>query len=199
MFRIDEIREAEDAASNADAFNYWLPSTEPGANVRIHSPTSGGYFMCDGQKIYRTSGPRGALYKTFSLYYSQGFWVMEGDATTATGDQPWRRLNFDWEPDYSSFLSNAGQRSRLAIQRSDQYWPRMLLPDIYHAQRQTPHTSYGGLIGELPIFLALMAFSINRDYVEWVMTNCFVDGQWRTHNHRHGRRYQSYPYRTIPV
>ncbi|KAF2203806.1 hypothetical protein GQ43DRAFT_239903 [Delitschia confertaspora ATCC 74209] len=201
IFRIDEIQQAPDALPYANAYHHWIPTTNANANVRRSGGASGVYFRCDGQRIYPLQGgtlPQGsAFYKAFSVYYSigRGFWVLEGDATTTTPHdhgQVWMPLTFDHE-NYSSFLTNAGEHNTLAAQRTDQRWPAMLLPDIYHAQFPTnaAHQSYGSLTGELPIFLALLAFSVERQNVQWAVTNCFRNGKWRAHNQqRHGRIHQ---------
>lgn len=163
-----------------------------------HIPRAGGasgtYFVCDGQRIYAlpdSSLPAGCVeFKEYSVYYNQGFWILHGNATRPPLHEAWKKLYFDHEQDYSSYLTPAGQHSALACQRADQRWPRMLLPDIYHGPL-TPYQQYGGLVGELPIFLALMAFSIGRDHVNWMFQNCFTDGRWLIHQYPSGREYVS--------
>jgi hypothetical protein len=71
----------------------------------------------------------------------------------------------------------------LRVQRRDQAWPRLLLPDIYHTPTLTPHQQYGGLTGELPIFLALIAFSTSRDWLPNVLPTVFQNGAWVLHQH----------------
>jgi hypothetical protein len=57
----------------------------------------------------------------------------------------------------------------------------MLLPDIYHTTVRTGDTRYGGIIGELPIFLALIAFSTSREYLPNVLPRVFNGGSWIVH------------------
>jgi hypothetical protein len=108
--------------------------------------------------------------------------VLRGDATRPAADENWHPLRFEHSTDdYSSFLNNAAGDLTLAVRRRDQLWPRMLLPDIYHGDRITRNQSYGGLIGELPILLALIAFSTSRDTLPNVLPAVFRGGAWKTH------------------
>ncbi|KAF2191808.1 hypothetical protein K469DRAFT_804780 [Zopfia rhizophila CBS 207.26] len=191
IFRIDEIQETREAAHYATARYHWIPSTDRGAHVRIGGGASGTIWYCNRQQIYSLPQfpPGCALYKVFSVYYSEGhgFWVLRGDATNPPASETWHPLSFDHEGhEYSSFLTNAGQQPTLYCQRADQHWPRMLLPDIYHSRVPTTGT-YGGLIGELPIFLALVAFSVARQLVPQILQQLFIGGAWITHNYPHGR------------
>lgn len=69
----------------------------------------------------------------------------------------------------------------------------MLLPDIYHGAAY-PHTGYGGLTGELPIFLALLAFSMAPGHLANDLPNMMSGGSWRAHRQSHGR--ESYTFKT---
>jgi hypothetical protein len=144
-----------------------------------------------------TALPQGAdHYSTFSTYYGdgQGFWVVKGDAASpnpATG-YAWKPLRFEYPQDhdsdikdYSSFLTNAAAHPTLYVQRDDQQWPRLLLPNIYHAP---PHcrigsdrSQWGGLKGELPIFLGLIAHSTSREWLPSVLPRTFIGGAWIAH------------------
>lgn len=169
---------------------------------------SGKYWHCRGEDIIQAEGnalPKECYpFKTFSVYYDDGtFWITRGDASTqliGAGDsnkesgtghgEDWRRLTFEHDgPTYASHLTNAGTNPRLRTQRPDQDWPRMLLPEQYHAlpSFHTAYRQYGGLAGELPLFLALMAFSADVSYVGWVFHACFINGIWGTHHETHGR------------
>jgi hypothetical protein len=109
---------------------------------------------------------------------------MRGDVAAPPEGETWHPLRFDHNPhDYSSFLTNAGQQTMLRVQRNDQAWPRLLLPDIYHTPTLTQHRQYGGLTGELPIFLALIAFSTSRDWLPNVLPNVFSGGAWVPHRY----------------
>ncbi|KAF2269368.1 hypothetical protein CC78DRAFT_278167 [Lojkania enalia] len=196
IFRIDEIEESPDSISHVNLLGNWVPSVEQNANIRVSGGVSGKLWYCDRQRIYEVSSlpPTGCIpYKTFSAYYSGGIgiWCLRGDATTAIEWDNWHPLRFDHDSsDYSSFLTNAGTENTLFYQRPDQVWPRILLPDIYHTTRAMGYGTYGGLKGELPIFLALQALSTSKDEFLRVLPYLFVDGEWRTHNHPHPRTNQ---------
>ncbi|KAF2746050.1 hypothetical protein M011DRAFT_459574 [Sporormia fimetaria CBS 119925] len=188
VFKIDEIRENPDIRPREDSRGRWIPSTDPGSNQRISGGVSNRYYHCDRQRICQISPrPKGSrTFKTFSVYYSagQGFWVLRGDATKPE-DDGWHPLRFNHSTtDYASFLTNAGQHDTLCVQRRDQQWPRMLLPDVYHTNMVTESQQYGGLVGELPILLALVAFSTSRDWLENVLPLVFKDGGWQIHSYK---------------
>lgn len=189
LFRIDEIGEDPNAASHVDRMGNWIPCTDPGTNRRIAGGVSGRFWFCDTQRIYTVPHlPADAtLYKRFSVYFGggYGFWVLRGDATSPPEGENWHPLRFEHsDQDYSSFLTNAGDQPILRVQRSDQQWPRMLLPDIYHTPVRTVSQQYGGLTGELPIFLALIAFSTSREWLPNVLPTVFTGGAWGVHDYQ---------------
>lgn len=168
-----------------------MPSTVAGANIRKAEGASGHWWFCNGQQIYEspTGLPPGSqFYRNCSMYYGAGvgIWVMTRDATTLTSEdwESWRLLTFDHNAhDYSSYLTNAGQSSTLCVQRSDQRWPQLLLPDIYRTERRIEGAQYGGLTGELPIFLGLVALSTSRTYVAGAIRQSFQNGAWYVHQY----------------
>lgn len=143
---------------------------------------------CNGQQIgWLTQQPAGSqVYKKYSMYYADGlgFWVLRGDARSPQNGDDWHRLCFDsYDANRcTSYLTNAGQLSTLRVQPPyPQAWATMLLPDIYHSRNPaTPHHP-GGLVGELPIFLGLMAFTITRDNLASVLPHTFAGGRWNVH------------------
>jgi len=101
--------------------------------------------------------------------------------------QGWQPLCFD-HIDAFSYLSNAGEHDYAKNARSDQPWVRMLLPSIYRdAARSKPRK--GGLIGELAIFLALIAFSMQPELMNSLLPQMMSPGRWQVHNGADGRRY----------
>ncbi|ORY19508.1 hypothetical protein BCR34DRAFT_471842 [Clohesyomyces aquaticus] len=190
-FRIDEIEENVESFSKHDNEGIWEPSIEPGDNVATGGGISGMWWGCDGQTVSQTHLPRRSmLYKACSMYFNggEGFRVLDGDATRPSRDTAWHPLRFDWdETNYSSYLTAAGQHSTLRTQRADQVWPRMLLPDIYHTQSFTSNSQYGGLKGDLPTFLGLLAFSVHPARLQDILPTLFRDGSWHTYSLEHGR------------
>ena len=203
------MQEGPEHTPCVDSSGTWFPPRSVGGNKLIGGNHSGKYWHCTGDFIIPVEGtelPQGCYpFKTFSVYYDYGtFWVTRGDASTqliGAGDnnkesgtghgEDWHRLTFEYDaPTYASHLTNAGENFRLRTQRPDQDWPRMLLPEHYHAPLSS-HTEcqrYGGLAGELPLFLALIAFSVDVSYVGWVFPFCFANGVWGTHYRTHGRK-----------
>lgn len=155
---------------------------------------SGIWWYCNGTQIYRINNAPSETqrYKTYSMYYSggYGFWVLKGDALSPQRDATWQPLRFDHDPTdgYSSYLTNVAENRTLQCQRADQRWPHMLLPNIYHGT-ETPYAQYGALKGELPIFLALIAFSMRQEYLPATIPLMFTNRHWNTHMNPHGRKF----------
>jgi len=136
--------------------------------------------------------PTGATdFRTYSIYFHQGFWISDCDASLITEANPWHKLSFEHHPNnLSSHLTIAGTQQVLRTQRPEQGWPRMLLPDIYHAPEGSwaaDGSQYGGLTGELPILLALIVFSVSKNNAEVVISNCFSQNEFQVHNQNNGR------------
>ncbi|KAG9193191.1 hypothetical protein G6011_03226 [Alternaria panax] len=187
IFQIDEIFEnLGDAPDHLDCHGIWKPTTAPYAS-HDYTPrvgASGKTWLCDGLQIRETSFPWTAqLYKTFSVYYASGagFWVLEGDARNPPNDDVFHKLQFNYHlyPPESSYLTCSGQHNMLRVQ-PQRGWANMLLPDIYHTNAAPSSAQYGGLVGELPIFLALMAFTTSREYLPFVLPHLFTAGNWVT-------------------
>lgn len=91
----------------------------------------------------------------------------------------WAPLKFDHRD--RDLLSYAGRHqpfSRLRVRRPDQEWPSKLLTDTCSARDTSREPRHGGLIGELPLLIALMAFAIPAN--ELVTKLCEAMGRtWR--------------------
>jgi hypothetical protein len=196
IFRIDEFTEHPQAIEQFDRNGRWIPMALAGYNIRQHGVgVSGQWWECDGRKIRLKSGwspPAGtAPYKSFSTIYSDGhgFHVLRGDATSPPKSETWHDLSFDWdETTMSSTLTNAGTRRSLRVHNPNARWPSMLLPDIYHGPDYFG-SDYGGLTGDLPIFLALIALSMKPDRLPTQLPKMMVGGEWQEHKRSHGRRF----------
>jgi hypothetical protein len=167
--------------------------TVAGYNVRVGGGVSGKWWSCDEHTIEEMPSwnPSGTSpYKTFSTFYGSGhgFWVLRGDATNPPNNEGWHHLRFDHHPtNYSSSLSNAGQEAALRCQPSNVWWPHMLLPCIYHGPPYD-YEGYGGLTGDLPIFLSLLALSMKPEMLGQELPNLMQNGSWTTHQNAHGRK-----------
>lgn len=110
------------------------------------------------------------------------------DATQPSSNEHWRALTFNHdENDYSSSVCHVGSHPTMRCHKPSTSWPEMLLPSIYHGP-DTSHDGYGGLIGELPIFLALITFSMQPQELPNVLPQIFRNGQWATHSLKHRRK-----------
>jgi hypothetical protein len=196
FFRIDEFIEHPEAIEQYDQDGRWIPMALAGYNIRQHGlGVSGQWWHCDGQKIRPKSNwspPAGSVpYKIFSTIYSagHGFHVLRGDATDPPEGETWHDLSFDWdETTLSSALTNAGFSRSLRVHNPNSRWPRILLPDIYHGPEYSG-TDYGGLTGELAIFLALIALSMKPDRLRTQLPKMMADGEWKEHQGSHHRKF----------
>ncbi|KAF2125405.1 hypothetical protein P153DRAFT_112573 [Dothidotthia symphoricarpi CBS 119687] len=191
-FRITEVKQNPNVKKRFDCNGKLVVHTAPETHEIVRAGVTGKLWHCDSQNIHQISQfpPGSAVYKTFSVYYvgGDGFWVLKGDALAPPRDDVWHPLRFDHSTtDWSSFLTNAGGESTLRCQRNDQSWPSLLLPDIYHTPKIVSQEGWGGLTGELPIFLALLAHSTSLDYLPLVLPHMFINGSWIPHNHNFKR------------
>lgn len=128
-------------------------------------------------------------FKTISIYHHSGvMWAVPYDATqhqvgdghdhppgqapedesdpsdedeTQEDRENWAELSFaEIGPHYLSYAGLRMDNTRLLRQRPGQLWVQHFLPDRYHSrERWTKDTKYGGLVGELPLLIGLVALS----------------------------------------
>lgn len=130
-------------------------------------------------------------YKSYSMFFCDGkaFSVLRGNAAESSYDEGWLPLCFEHDrSDYSSYLTNARFEAALHCRQAEQRWVTMLLPDVYHGRWIVP-TPHGGLKGELPIFLALLAFAIPVERLQHDLPSMFHSGAWQQYHMTHGRTY----------
>lgn len=193
IFQINEVRESLDANPYVDIYGHWTPSYNPRDNAIVDEGVSGVWWACDGTRIYAVGEnylPRGIRhYSTYSVFFSggSGFRVLHGNAMNPRAGDAYRSLGFQHnEGDaFSSSLTNVLQGTTLSCHRADQAWVSMLLPNTYHGPRTTGQ-GYGGLKGELPIFLALVALSMPATSLHTQLPRMFQNGEWQVHNIGHG-------------
>lgn len=96
----------------------------------------------------------------------------------------WRPLTFrhvrlnNTQRAYSA-VSPVGDRQHIAA-RGSTHWMPQLLPNVYDYQTGSPRVQ-AGLIGNIPILIALAAFSAPPAALEAVLTNCVQPNAWRPH------------------
>jgi hypothetical protein len=192
FFRIEEVREHENTTPLATNGGHWIPTHVPGGNVRTTGGASHIHWYCNGVGIeVAGSLPEDAQpYKQFSVFFSggHGFQVLYGDATSPPPGSAWHPLGFEHHNDdnYSSSLTNAGQQTTLRCHRINELWTRMLLPDIYHGPAGAVQ-GQGGLRGELPIFLALIAFAMPVNSLVSFLPRMLERGTWQAYHMMNGR------------
>lgn len=174
---------------NTDNRSAWVPPIDVRGHALGANGPSGRWWLCDGQNVHliKDLPAESAHFQTTTMYFNAGFgfWVSRGDATQTAAN--WHPLNFEHGTDYSSYVTNAGTKPHLACMRTDQTWPQMLFPDIYHGG-ETPYAQYGGLRGDISILWALIAFSLRSAQVLEHIPKMFRDGTWRTHKYRPTRK-----------
>ena len=96
----------------------------------------------------------------------------------------WRPLTFhhvriaNTQRAYSA-VSTVGDRQHIAAPGAH-HWMPQLLPGVYEYQTGSPRIQ-AGLIGSLPILIALAAFSAPPTALAIVLTNCLQPRVWRPH------------------
>ncbi|KAH8730697.1 hypothetical protein GQ44DRAFT_672498 [Phaeosphaeriaceae sp. PMI808] len=182
FFKIDELRENPGATPLATKDDIWIPGTSENYNYRSGDGVSGQWWAHDGQKIYRIRdfSPEGNPYSCASMYYSagRGFWVFRGDAVDHTAEGKWHPLKFNWTSSFT-FLSHEGSEFTSRSRDSMNRWHRMLLPNIYHGAQGGQSD---GLRGEIAIFLALIALSMQPSELTKSLPWMYQDGNWQVHN-----------------
>lgn len=174
-----------------------MPSTIPGANVRVAGGVSGTWWFNNGTQIYSIPAPPQAnlFYDAYSMYFCDGFgfWLLKGDATNPNAAATWQPLRFEHDKNdgYSSYLCNVSDNRSLLCRRKEQQWVKMLLPDIYHGTTVTRHQEYGALKGDLAIFLGLVAFAAQPAQLPNVIPVMFQNSSWQTFSMEHGRGWTS--------
>lgn len=103
---------------------------------------------------------------------------------TTTPNVDWSILKFDHrDSDKLTYASRRQPHSRLCVRRRSQEWAQKILPDSCDAQPQnvTDNKNLGGLIGELPLLIGLMAFALPE--TNWEHLLCQAMGQrWSAPN-----------------
>lgn len=82
-----------------------------------------------------------------------------------------------------SAVSATGDRQHIAAPGS-QHWMPQLLPGVYDFQTGSPRIQ-AGLIGSIPLLIALAAFSAPPNVLAGVLTTCVRPGTWRPHQFRY--------------
>lgn len=108
----------------------------------------------------------------------------------------WTSLTFDYKEknSSSSYASLIGDQYELSAPIPPEW--NNLIPQPYRYQKKIdaegrivqPNTKFAGLIGNLPLLVALAAFSAPRDNLDEVLKNHIRGGRWIPHNYNTGRQ-----------
>ncbi|KAK3686937.1 hypothetical protein LTR37_019335 [Vermiconidia calcicola] len=118
----------------------------------------------------------------------------EDDDNECTED--WVPLKFAWPAEdrlaRPSYATTRCPHDRMRLQRPDQLVLRQLLPDQYLAApaAQMASRPFGGLIGELPILVAFIAYSVRPSNVDGALLQC-LRRAYRPHDRPRGEGCES--------
>ena len=105
----------------------------------------------------------------------------------------WQRITFihnrvgNSSNAYYSYISDQGAEQRIAAPALP-HWIDQLLPSWYNCEPRHAARTQAGLIGELPLLLALAAFSAPPTSPGSLL-NCIAPGRWFAHQQPTGRRF----------
>ena len=88
---------------------------------------------------------------------------------------------------YSAVLAN-GDRQHIAAPGSP-HWMPQLLPRVYDYQSGSTRVQ-AGLVGSIPLLIALAAFSAPQTFLPTVLTSCLQLRKWLPHRYPSGRKLQ---------
>ena len=111
--------------------------------------------------------------RTSDVYHSPGGWKPLTFRHVRIGDS--QRM-------YSAVLAN-GDRQNIAA-RGSSHWMPQLLPSFYNEQTRSTRIQ-AGLIGSLPLLIALAAFSAPITFLPSVLTNCLRLRRWYPHQYQY--------------
>ncbi|KAI7210274.1 hypothetical protein KC333_g8309 [Hortaea werneckii] len=116
----------------------------------------------------------------------------DDNSSESSGDEEederpdWSTMSFSPGASYTSYAGQRQQQQRLHCRRHDQLWATQLLTDIYTAQQENQNPQYGGLNGELPLLIALLALTMPPQCLPQYLPQCM------------GNTWNVYPPNTFP-
>ena len=174
-------------------FNYWSPPT-----IRTgYTRTSRSLFRWRGGIMTRVSAhvPLGQSFSAATIFTQNPdtphLLVVPFDAQVTHAHENnggWRPLVFhhfrigNTQHTYSA-VSAFGDRQHIAAYGSP-HWMPQLLPRVYDFQNGSSRIQ-AGLIGSIPLLIALAAFSAPPTALEGVLTTCVRPGVWRPHQYQY--------------
>ena len=92
--------------------------------------------------------------------------------------EDWRPLTFTWDfhgaNTATSCATFRAEKEFLQVMRRNQAWALQVLPDRYHTESELAanDSGKGGLVGKIPIIIALIAFSVATHLVPDALKHC---------------------------
>lgn len=139
-------------------------------------------------------------YNSASMMYCNNFlkfMAARGDVTARDifeMEDEWLPLMFDHNPNHVSYLRTAGQHKHLAAP-GHKDWLKQLLPVAYDyntdIRRHKPVPKSGGLTGDLPLIIGLVAFScMTPEELDKVLREqrSWRNGRWHKHDYDRDRK-----------
>ncbi|KAK0934736.1 hypothetical protein LTR29_013667 [Friedmanniomyces endolithicus] len=178
--------------------NRWKPPKKLGNNWKWPATT----YYHDGQNTTVHLGRLPATaqrFKQYSVYHDHAYiWAVDLDASLekvgdgrddsadrveaeverreGEVDNPdWSTLTFYELSQYRSYAGLGLELQHLRLRSSTQIWPDQILPDTYRATQSTPHQGYGGLVGDLPLLISLMALALPSSFVQTGLPSCMAN------------------------
>lgn len=167
---------------------HWMPPTKRNA----FKPGELYLFHWVGGRVHeRDASLRGAHFDSATVFThmvdSGHLLAVELDAQeidVESTDQGWRELSFHHEQEgnsgrtYSNVVA-LGPEDKIAA--PSRHLKTQLLPQIYDCQQADTSVTNAGLIGSLPILLAMAAFTAAPEHLATVFTKYVEPGVWRNH------------------
>ena len=92
----------------------------------------------------------------------------------------WSTMSFSLGNSYTSYAGQRQQQQRLHCRRRDQLWATQLFTDVYTAQQENQSPQYGGLNGDLPLLIALLALTMPPQYLPQYLPQC-IGNTWNVY------------------
>ena len=194
FFRIDSLAPNYDAQpARHGQYGFWAPPNIKTGYTRIN----GDLFRWVGGTITYVARGDAIKNRSLSTYSAMTVFTQNPDTPhllcvpfdaerTHVGNDPrgWTPLPFfnirmdNSQRTYSALSLNRDRQANPGSPR----WIHQLLPPIYNKQSESPRLQ-AGLIGSLPLLLALAAFSAPPTALIGVLTNCLRPRSWRPHHY----------------
>ncbi|KAI7334824.1 hypothetical protein KC315_g3569 [Hortaea werneckii] len=158
----------------------WMPPKAMGGNIRDYDATA--ERVGDGRDTTAANGNGNGDDSSDESDNSS-----ESSDDEEEAERPdWSTMSFSLGSSYASYAGQRQQQQRLHCRRHDQLWATQLFTDIYTAQQENRNPQYGGLNGEIPLLIALLALTMPSQCLPQYLPQCM------------GNTWNVYPPNTFP-